>query len=105
MTRWVVGTLLALAGVALGWGWVQGADVLRLSQNIPGDSKPIILHANEITTWTEGSYRVFLLKGMVLVEHGVVSARMKNGVAWVDQERTRKTGVLRLDLYADGEVN
>ncbi len=102
MTRRVTYTLLALAGVAL--GGVAAQDIVRLSQNIPGDSKAIILYADEISTWQEGNQRVFLLKGMVLVEHGLVQGRMQGAVGWVDQERTKRTGILHLDLYAEGDV-
>src|SRR5438128_74734 len=94
--------VLALAILALA-GYAQ--DIVRLSQNIPGDSKPILLHADEISTWVEGHQRVLLLKGMVLVEHGLIQGRMQGAVGWVDQERTRRTGILHLDLYAEGDVH
>jgi len=94
--------VLALAIVALA-GYGQG--IVRLSQNIPGDSKTILLHADEISTWVEGNQRVLLLKGMVLVEHGLIQGRMQGAVGWVDQERTRRTGILHLDLYAEGDVH
>lgn len=97
--------LLALAGIAALGDLVTGGEVLRLSQNNPGDSKPILLHANEVATWIEGGRRIIMLKGMVLVEQGVVSARMKEAVAWVDPERTRRTGILHLELYAEGDVH
>lgn len=82
-----------------------GQEIVRLSQNVPGDSKPILLYADEISTWMEGHQRVLLLKGMVLVEHGLIQGRMQEAVAWVDQERTRRTGIMHLDLYAEGEVH
>lgn len=104
-TRRPIFLLFALAGLALGSRAIQAGDVLRLTQNIPGDAKPITIHANEIVTWTEGGRRVVLFKGTVLVEHGVALARMKQGVAWVDQEQTRRTGIMHLELYGDGEVS
>src|SRR5690349_9626497 len=52
-----------------------GAEPLRLTRDVPGDSKPIVLHADTITSWSEGSTRVFLLQGQVLVEHGIVQTR------------------------------
>src|SRR5262249_4362315 len=79
--------------------------ILHLSQNIPGDSKPILLHADEISTWVEGNQRAIMLKGMVLMEHGLIQGRMQGAVGWVDQERTRRTGILHLDLYAEGDVH
>src|SRR5262249_20196527 len=65
---------------------------------------PILLHADDIATWTEGSLRILLLKGTVLVEHGVVHARCQQAVAWLDQERFRRSGIMRLEVYAEGVV-
>jgi len=53
-------------------------EIVRLSQNVPGDSKPILLYADEISTWMEGHQRVLLLKGMVLVEHGLIRVQHLN---------------------------
>ncbi len=75
-----------------------------MTRNVPGDSKPIILYADQATTWLEGGQRVVLLQGSVLVEHGVVHARMTQAVVWVDQSSFRKTGVLHAQVYADGDV-
>lgn len=79
-------------------------NVLKVSQNLPGDSKAITLHADEITTWTENSRRIILMRGAVWIEHGVLNARMQEAVAVVDQDRTKKTGVMHLDVYAEGDV-
>lgn len=78
--------------------------MLRMSQNVPGDSKAIVVTADEISTWMEGTQRILLLKGLVLVEHGVVHARMQQAVGWVDLDRKKKTGILRLELYGEGDV-
>jgi hypothetical protein len=93
-----------LALTALAWPG-QAQEIVRLSQNVPGDSKPILLYADEISTWIEGNQRILLLKGMVLVEHGLVQGRMQGAVVWVDQERTRRTGIMHVDLYAEGDVH
>jgi hypothetical protein len=82
-----------------------GADeLIRLSRNVPGDSKPITLNADSITTWTEDGRRVFLLQGLVLVEQGVVQARFRQGVVWVDLDRLKRTKILHADVYAEGDV-
>src|SRR5260370_6074099 len=86
-------------------GGGQEGGLFRLSQKLPGDSKAMILYADEISTWQEGNQRVFLLKGMVLIEHGLIQGRMQGAVGWVDQERTRRTGILHLDVYAEGDVH
>lgn len=105
LTRRLVFAVIALGGVYLSLARAAPGGVLKLSQNVPGDSKPVILHADDVTTWIDGSRRIFLLKGLVLVEHGVVSVRMQQGVAWVDQDSTKKTGISRIDLYAEGDVS
>src|SRR5262249_47525477 len=90
--------------------WVGAAtplfaqDFLRVERNVPGDSKPVTLYADQVATWTEGGQRVILLRGTVRVEHGVLHARMPQAVVWVDQGNFRKTGVLHVQLFADGEV-
>src|SRR5439155_21941547 len=66
---------------------------------------PILRRADGMPTWVEGRESVIMLKGMGFVEHGLMQGRMQGAVAWVDQERTRRTGILHLDLYAEGDVN
>lgn len=98
--------LLTLAALFLTAGasslWSQ--DVLRLTRNIPGDSKPVILYADQVATWTEGGERVILLRGAVLVEHGVLHARMPHAIAFVDQGSVPKTGILHVRVYSDADV-
>jgi hypothetical protein len=102
-TRWA-SILLALASL-IGWSNEATADeLIRFTYNVPGDSKPIVLHADDMGTWVDGGLRIVLLKGKVLVEHGVVQVRMQNGVVWIDQERRQKTGICWLDVYAEGSV-
>jgi hypothetical protein len=96
---------LVLGGLAWSGPAASAAEVLRLSQDIPGDSKPIVLHADTIITWTEGSQRIILLKGTVLVAQGVVQVRMQEGLAWIDMDRKRQAGILHLNLFAQGEVH
>ncbi|MBV9121793.1 MAG: hypothetical protein JO112_00355, partial [Planctomycetes bacterium] len=102
--RWFMLALLTLAVPGLVSTRVSAQGIVHWSQNIPGDSKAIILNADEISTWMENTHRVFLLKGTVLVEHGVVHARMQGGVAWADLQRLKETGILHVDLYAEGDV-
>src|SRR5579864_6129080 len=62
-------------------------ELLHASRTVPGDAKPIVLHADAITTWAEGNRRVLYLEGQVLVEQGVLQARFQQGVVWVDLEK------------------
>src|SRR5262249_47004840 len=96
--------LLVGGALALSAAWGTAQDVLRTSYQVPGDSKPVVLHADRITTWVEGGQRVVLLQGRVLVEHGLLHARMRQAVVWVNQERHRQTGIMHLDVYCEGEV-
>lgn len=100
--RCLLAAALALAGLAAPCR--AGADALRLSQNIAGDSNPIVLSADRVTYWTEGNRRVLLLKGTVLAEQGVVRLRSRDAVGFIDMDESKRTSVLRLDLYAEGDV-
>jgi hypothetical protein len=80
------------------------SDLVRVTRDLPGDSKPILLDADEITTWTEKGKRVLLLRGQVLVQQGVLQARFQQGIVWIDQERRHRTGLWHVDLYGEGDV-
>jgi hypothetical protein len=82
----------------------EDPELVRVARNVPGDSKPIILHADAITTWTDNGRVVLLLQGQVLVEQGVLQARFQQGVVWVDVQRKKRSGILHADLYAEGDV-
>lgn len=96
---------LALGVLVLGGALVAAQEMLRLARNVPGDSKPILLYADAVTTWTEGGQRVILLTGKVLAEQGVVHVRAQRAVAWVDEEHWRRTRIQHLDLYVEGDVH
>jgi hypothetical protein len=99
-----VGLWLTLGVIAL-WGFPAPAqEVVRLSDHLAGDSKPVILEADAIATWMEGGKRIVLLRGTVLVEHGVLHARMQEGVVIVDQAGKQAKGITYVELYGEGEV-
>ncbi len=79
-------------------------DLLRLVRDVPGDAKPIVLEADQISTWDDQGYKVFLLQGQVLAQQSVVQVRCDQAIAWVDWPRYQKTGILHVDLYAEGRV-
>lgn len=85
-------------------GVQKQGDLLRVVRNVPGDAKPIVLEADQISTWHEGGHIVFLLTGRVLVQQSVVQGRCQQAVARVDLPRYRQTGILHMDLYAEGQV-
>ncbi|MFO0880347.1 MAG: hypothetical protein U0840_23630 [Gemmataceae bacterium] len=85
-------------------GVQRQGDLLRYSRNIPADAKPIVLEANEVFSWNENGKVGFLLSGQVLVQQSVVQARCEQAVVWVDTGRYQQTGILHMDLYAEGKV-
>jgi hypothetical protein len=82
--------------------------IYRLQRDQRGESKPLILDADEIATWTEklgtNEYCVFLFRGLVFVQMGIVQARFEQGVLWIDLSRAKLTGKVRAELYAEGKV-
>src|SRR5262245_13445207 len=80
-------------------GIQRQGDLLRLTRNVPGDAKPIVLEADEVHTWTEGGLDVFLLQGKVLAQQSAVQTRCQQAIVWVDRERYRTTGIWHVDLY------
>ncbi len=95
---------LALTVLALFPSQVDAQEPLRWSQDLPGNSKPITLYADDVFTWVEQGQRVIVLKGRVWVEQGFVHIRLPQGVAWVDEEQKRRTGVDHVELYGEGGV-
>jgi hypothetical protein len=81
-----------------------GDQVLRYSNNEAGNGSAIILHADSIVTWMEGNRRILLFKGHVLIDHGVITVRMDQGVAVIDIQKLQTTNILHFDLFAEGEV-
>ncbi len=80
-------------------------DLVRLSRNLPGESRPLQIDADEITTWVDGDTRVLLLRGQVLAQQGVVRARFQEGVLLIDLRRYQATHVWDVDVYAEGDVS
>jgi hypothetical protein len=79
-------------------------DLLRLSREVAGDAKPVIVEADNITTWNDGGTVVLLLEGQGLAQQSVVQARFQRALAFVDLPRYQSTGVLHVALYAEGQV-
>ncbi|HEY1860737.1 MAG TPA: hypothetical protein VGG61_10305, partial [Gemmataceae bacterium] len=101
---WAGFGVLLLGVAAGGWSLIRADEPLRLSRNLPGDSKQIQVDADEITTWVDGKYRIILLKGQVLVQHGVAQVRCDQGVARIDLEQFEQQHIVHMDLIADGNV-
>jgi hypothetical protein len=102
--RLLLALFLAAAGAATAVV-VYAAEVVRFSRNVPGESRPIHIDADEITTWTDGNTRIFLVKGNVLIQQGVVRAQFENGALFVDLARYQVTRVWNLDIHGEGSAS
>src|SRR5262245_43860040 len=80
------------------------AGPLRYSRNVPGDSKPLSLMADQAVTWLEKGQRIILLQGQVMVQQGTVRLWGDSVALFVNLDRLQRTGILHADLYAEGNV-
>jgi hypothetical protein len=80
------------------------AEIIRHTRNVPGDSKPVVVTADEIAAWQDGGETYVFLRGRVLLQQSVVQLRFDYGVARFNSERYRRTGIWHLDVYAEGNV-
>jgi hypothetical protein len=96
--------LLALVALALVSAPALPGDLLQFTYNVPGDAKPITVHADQMASWLDGTRRIILANNNVLVEHGGMQIRCASAAAEIDQQEFRQTGILRFRLYAEGDV-
>ncbi len=99
--RLLLALLLVAAGAAA-VAVVSAEDLIRFSRNVPGESRPIVIDADEITTWTDGNTRVLLVKGQALIQQGVVRAQFQDGALFVDLGRYQTTHVWDVEVYGEG---
>jgi hypothetical protein len=78
--------------------------LLRYRRDLPGDSKPILLDADEAVTWVAKGQRLVLLQGRVLVVQGTVTLRCNAAVAFVNLDRLQRTNILHVDIYGEQDV-
>src|SRR5262249_13930636 len=79
-------------------------NVLRLVRNTPRDANPLLIDAHSIHTLDEDGQGVLWLPGPVLVQQSVSKTRFQEGVAWIDLKRYRSTGILHVEILAEGSV-
>jgi hypothetical protein len=108
-TRRLGRTLLGLGTLAVlllagGHGPASAQALLRWSRADAG-TQPITLHADAIQTWLDQGWRVFLMRGNVYLEQGLIQGRMQEAVVWVDEEGKKKTGVYHVEWYGEGNVS
>lgn len=78
--------------------------MLRLTRNVPGDAKPVVIEADDVVTWSEDGRVALLLMGRVLIQQGVVQCRFQRGAVWADLEGQKQTGVLQVSFYGEGQT-
>jgi hypothetical protein len=60
--------------------------------------------ADEIAAWQDGGQTYLFLRGQVLLQQSVVQLRCDFGVARLDSETYRRTGIWHMNVYAEGKV-
>lgn len=80
--------------------------VVRLpGQPARDGGQPIVLHADEVTTWNEKGQNIVLLKGRVLIQQGLMQIRAQQAAVWVTEEEKQRQGrTTRATVYAEGDV-
>ncbi|NBY01586.1 MAG: hypothetical protein EBQ87_06340, partial [Planctomycetes bacterium] len=73
-------------------------------RKIPGDSKPIRVDADSISSWSDKSKYYLLLKGHVFLEQSVLQIRGNQALIVADIESYKMRGVWELGMYVEGDV-
>jgi hypothetical protein len=104
--RWRRATLVTLGLLACAVVPLRllAQDPLHWGRNEAGDSRPILVNADDVATWQDQGKRIFLLKGKVYFEQGDASVRLPQAVLWVDEDLKKQSGVYHLEFYGDGGV-
>jgi hypothetical protein len=81
----------------------------RFVRNVAGDSKPLILDADDIATWIERNgnqeHLVIMVRGTVLVQQNIVQARGRQAVAWVDLRQYKAANLVHMQMLLEGDVH
>lgn len=112
----VVGLVLA-AWLAASASPLQAREVLpgvelpreaaaRAPETRPPTERPraVTLRARELITWLEGTWRVFVARDQVTLRYDSKTVTARRAVVWFDESRPKLTGVIRLDIYLEGDV-
>jgi hypothetical protein len=110
--HWSVALAAAAAFAALALGQApSGQEILRQSFIKPGESRPIQLYADNVTTWPAGGKQIFLLTGHVWIGQATLNIRAGQAVVWVDEGGKKESGIYNLQVYGetfgleDGKTN
>jgi hypothetical protein len=83
---------------------VHAADLIRLAHDVPGETKPIAISADEVANWKEGDTTVFLLTGHVRIEQGATWTRFQQGVAFIEDKGTAGASAWKVAVYGEGDA-
>jgi hypothetical protein len=86
-----------------------GAHPERFFRNVAGDSKPIVVDADDIATWIERNgnqeHLVVIVRGTVLVQQNIVQVRCQQAVAWVDLRQYKSANLVHMQMFLEGDVH
>ncbi|HEX4590951.1 MAG TPA: hypothetical protein VH120_13525, partial [Gemmataceae bacterium] len=102
--RRLLPTLTALGLLTLAGGRAAADEPLRFTAGPDNANRPIQLSADEVVTWPTGQEQAFLLRGKVLIEQGVFSARADRAVVLVTPIGSPKAKNYRVQIIAGGAV-
>lgn len=89
---------------------IQGKNITQVDpfvsfqRKIPGDSKPVRVDADSISSWSDKSKYYLLLKGHVFLEQSVLQVRGDQALIVADIESYKVRGIWDLGIYLDGNV-
>ncbi|MFO0807272.1 MAG: LPS assembly protein LptD [Gemmataceae bacterium] len=98
---------LAFAFIAIAYfvAPVAAQEPLRLGPAAGGDAAPIQFAADDIVTWRDEGEQIFLLRGRVLIEQGILQLRANRAILAVDVEQQKQTDRYAVRISADGDVH
>lgn len=79
-------------------------DGLTYSRNLAGESKPLVLEADQAAVWSAGDETCIALNGRVLAQLGFMNLRCGRAIAWANVAKYRQTGVWVVDVYSEDLV-
>lgn len=80
------------------------AAQFRLPADASDPAQPITVRCDAAAAWSEGNLHVIVLRGNVVVEQGVVRAKMKDAVVWMEIGDGSREKPLPIVVYGDGDV-
>jgi hypothetical protein len=91
-------------GLALALAPPPACAQYRLPADASDAAQPITIRCDAAVSWSEGNLQILLLSGNVGVEQGLVRARMKDAVVWLEVGDGSRDKPLPVVVYGEGEV-